>query len=124
MATTLKYNTWHADPTREPTMEEAHRPLWNHFIRTIPEADLSTRAVLDFGCNRGGFLRLLHAQKPYRRALGVDIAEAFIAAAQTLVGNAPAEFVATTDLSPWSDCFDAVDYYAVHKLLFRLVKTE
>jgi SAM-dependent methyltransferase len=116
-ASPAKYATWHADPAREPAMEDAHRPLWNHFIKTIPETDLSTRTILDFGCNRGGFLRLLHAQKPYRRGLGVDIAEASIAAAQSLVGTAPAEFAATTDLSPWADCIDLAFSYEVIYLL-------
>src|ERR1700678_4134114 len=95
---TTRYDTWHANPAMEPAMEESHRPMWRHFINTIPEHDLSTREILDFGCNRGGFLRLLHALKPYRHALGVDIAEASIAAARDLRGTAPAEFSATTDL--------------------------
>ena len=54
------YATWHSDAANEPRMEEGHRPYWRHFIASIPETDLSTRTVLDFGCNRGGFLRLLH----------------------------------------------------------------
>ena len=71
------YGTWHTDAAREPAMEEGHRPLWRHFIESIPETDLSTHEVLDFGCNRGGFLRLLHALKPFRHAIGVDIAVDF-----------------------------------------------
>jgi SAM-dependent methyltransferase len=111
------YRTWHADPAREPAMEESHRPLWRHFIGAIPETDLSTRTVLDFGCNRGGFLRLLHALKPYRHALGVDIAEDSVAAAQRLVGMAPAEFAVATDLSPWAGHFDIAFSYEVIYLL-------
>jgi SAM-dependent methyltransferase len=113
----LKYGTWHADPSREPAMEESHKPLWRHFINTIPETDLSTRDILDYGCNRGGFLRLLHALKPYRQALGVDIAEASIAAARDLVGTAPIDFAATTDLSPWAGRFDVAFSYEVIYLL-------
>jgi len=94
------YGTWHADPAREPAMEESHRPYWRHFINIVPETDLSTREILDFGCNRGGFLRLLNALKPYKSALGVDIAHESIAAAQRLVGTTPAEYVVATDLSP------------------------
>ena len=70
----LSYATWHSDRAREFAMEEGHRPLWRHFIEAVPETDLSTRDVLDFGCNRGGFLRLLYALRPFRRGLGVDIA--------------------------------------------------
>jgi SAM-dependent methyltransferase len=114
---TPKYDTWHSEPAFEPAMEESHRPMWRHFINIIPEHDLSTREVLDFGCNRGGFLRLLHALKPYRRALGVDIAEASIAAARDLRGTAPVEFAATDDLSPWADRFDVAFSYEVIYLL-------
>jgi len=111
------YDTWHNDPAREPAMEESHRPLWRHFIRAVPETDLSTRAVLDFGCNRGGFLRLLHALKPFRRGLGVDIARDSIAAARALAGTAPVEFAVAADLSPWRDSFDIAFSYEVVYLL-------
>jgi SAM-dependent methyltransferase len=89
MDTAATYGTWHADAAREPAMEEGHRPLWRHFIESIPETDLSTREVLDFGCNRGGFLRLLHALKPFRHAIGVDIAVDSIAAAHRLHTTVP-----------------------------------
>jgi len=114
---TNSYATWHADKHREPAMEESHRPLWRHFIATIPETDLSTRDVLDFGCNRGGFLRLLHALKPFNRGLGVDIAAESIAAAQTLAGTVPAEYRVATDLSPWYGRFDLAFSYEVIYLL-------
>lgn len=116
-STALSYDTWHADAAREPAMEEGHRPLWRHFIETIPETDLSTRAVLDFGCNRGGFLRLLHAMKPFGRGLGVDIAQASIAAARNLAGVTPVAYEVATDLSPWPDSFDIAFSYEVIYLL-------
>ena len=58
-------------------MEEGHRPLWRHLIASITETDLSTRRVLDFGCNRGGFLRLLYSLKPFHQGLGIDIAREY-----------------------------------------------
>jgi SAM-dependent methyltransferase len=111
------YATWHTDATREAAMEEAHRPLWRHFIQAIPETDLWTRDVLDFGCNRGGFLRLLHAIKPFRRALGVDIAAASIDAARSLVGASPISYEVATALAPWPDQFDIAFSYEVIYLL-------
>jgi SAM-dependent methyltransferase len=116
-ATQLRYQTWHADPERERAMEEGHRPLWRHFITVIPETDLSTRCVLDFGCNRGGFLRLLHALKPYRQGLGVDIAQDSVAAARSLVGTAPIEFEIDSDLAARRDRFDLAFSYEVIYLL-------
>lgn len=111
------YETWHADTAREAAMEEGHRPLWRHFIETVPEIDLSTREILDFGCNRGGFLRLLHTLRPFRHAVGVDIARASIVAARDLVGVAPIDYEVATDLSAWPDRFDLAFSYEVIYLL-------
>lgn len=111
------YATWHADPDREAAMEASHRPMWRHFIQSIPETDLSTRAVLDFGCNRGGFLRLLQALKPFRHGLGIDIARDSIAAARTLAGAMPLDFEVATDLGPWRGQFDLAFSYEVIYLL-------
>jgi SAM-dependent methyltransferase len=116
-STQRTYATWYADAAREPIMEDGHRPLWRHFIETIPETELSTRDVLDFGCNRGGFLRLLHTLKPFRRALGVDIAEASIAAARSLAGAFPISYEVATDLKPWANQFDLAFSYEVIYLL-------
>ncbi len=98
-------------------MEEGHRRFWRHFIDVILETDLSTCQVLDFGCNRGGFLRLLHALKPFRWALGVDIARASIAAARDLVGTAPIEYEIASTLSAWPEQFDLAFSYEVIYLL-------
>jgi SAM-dependent methyltransferase len=114
---TVSYATWHADAAREPAMEESHRPLWRHFINAVPESDLATREILDFGCNRGGFLRLLHALKPFRHAVGVDIAEQSVTAARGLVGTAPVDYMVATDLSPWTGRFDLAFSYEVIYLL-------
>jgi SAM-dependent methyltransferase len=111
------YATWHEDPTREPAMEESHRPLWRHFIETVPERDLSTSDVLDFGCNRGGFLRLLHALKPFRSGVGIDIAEDSVRAARAMAGPAPLTFEVATDLAPWQGHFDLAFSYEVIYLL-------
>jgi SAM-dependent methyltransferase len=98
-------------------MEAGHRPLWRHFIRIVPDSDLSTKAVLDFGCNRGGFLRLLYALKPFRRGHGVDIAHDSIAAARSMAGAMPIEYAVATDLSRWQGQFDLAFSYEVIYLL-------
>ncbi|MFX9073378.1 hypothetical protein ABTN28_19105, partial [Acinetobacter baumannii] len=49
--------TWYVDPDAENAMADGHAPIWRHLIGLVPEQDLSTRTVLDFGCNQGGFLR-------------------------------------------------------------------
>ena len=111
------YATWHTDAAREAVMEEGHRPLWRHFIETIPETELATREVLDFGCNRGGFLRLLYALKPFRHGVGVDIAHDSIAAARELAGTAPIDYQVASDVSAWANRFDIAFSYEVIYLL-------
>ena len=111
------YGTWHSDPALEPGMEESHRPYWRHFIDRVPETDLTGRDVLDFGCNRGGFLRLLYALRPFRTGLGVDIARDSVAAARKRAGAIPVDYEVVTDLSPWRDRFDLAFSYEVIYLL-------
>ncbi len=117
-----QYGTWHADPKREAAMEEGHRPFWRHFIEAVPETDLSTREVLDFGCNRGGFLRLLYALKPFRHAVGVDIAGESVAVAQAMVGVAPIDYQMSADLAAWPQRFDLAFSYEVIYLLPDLAR--
>lgn len=115
--TTAAYATWHTDPAAEATMGDAHAPYWRHFIDIVPERDLATRTVLDFGCNRGGFLRLLHALRPFRRGIGVDIASDSVAAANAARGDAPVHYEVATDLAPWADGIDIAFSYEVIYLL-------
>ncbi|OCI95644.1 methyltransferase [Rhizobium sp. AC27/96] len=114
------YATWHTEPQGDISMAESHSPYWRHFIETVPERDFSSKSVLDFGCNRGGFLRLLHAMRPFRRGVGIDIASESVAAAVAAVGNMPLQFHVTTDLSPFVDSFDVAFSYEVVYLLPEL----
>ena len=111
------YATWHTDPQGDTAMAESHSPYWRHFIETVPERDFASKTVLDFGCNRGGFLRLLHAMRPFRRGVGIDIASDSVAAADASKGNMPLQFHVTTDLSPFTDSFDVAFSYEVVYLL-------
>lgn len=111
------YQTWHVDPEEDAEMAGLHEPYWRHFIDIVPERDLATRTVLDFGCNRGGFLSLLHAVRPFRRGIGVDIASDSVAAANAARGNAPVTYHVRTDLAPWADSIDIAFSYEVIYLL-------
>lgn len=73
--------------------------------------------MLDFGCDRGGFRRLLYALKPFRHALGVDIAHDSATVARELVGTASIDYELAADLSAWCDRFDIALSYEVIYLL-------
>jgi SAM-dependent methyltransferase len=65
----------------------------------------------------GGFLRLLHALKPFRSGVGIDIAEASVRAARAMAGPAPVTFEVATNLAPWQGRFDLAFCYEVIYLL-------
>ncbi len=111
------YATWHSDPGKDIAMQAGHEPYWRHFIAAIRETDLATSSVLDFGCNRGGFLRLLHALRPFCDAVGVDIAADSVAAARALAPGLPIDYRVATDLFAWPQRFDLAFSYEVIYLL-------
>jgi SAM-dependent methyltransferase len=109
--------TWHSDPDQDDAMGSHHAPMWRHFIGLIPERDLSAKTVLDFGCNQGGFLRTLHAMRPFRFGLGVDIAVNSIRRANELKGDLPVDYRMAEELARWSGRFDIAFSYEVLYLL-------
>ncbi|WP_179040039.1 class I SAM-dependent methyltransferase [Rhizobium leguminosarum] len=98
--------TWYIDPDAEDRMADGHAPIWRHLIDLIVERDLTDKSVLDFGCNQGGLLRHLYAMRPFRKALGIDIAETSIAKAETLKGNLPIQHQVGSRLEGWAEEFD------------------
>ena len=99
-------STWYIDQDAEDAMADGHAPIWRHLIGLVPEKDLSRAAVLDFGCNQGGFLRHLHALRPFHKALGVDIARQSVDKANALKGNLPIQYQTDTKLNGWDGEFD------------------
>jgi SAM-dependent methyltransferase len=114
---TTTYDTWHLDADAEAAMAESHRPMWRHFVSSILERDLSRRDVLDFGCNRGGFLRLLYAMRPFRGAVGIDIAHESVRVARSLCGEMPIDYEVATSLARYQGAFDIAFSYEVIYLL-------
>lgn len=98
--------TWYVDPKAEDAMSDGHAPIWRHLIGLLPEKDLSGQTVLDFGCNQGGFLRMLHALRPFRRALGIDIARKSIERANALKADMPIQYRLGSELAGWDAEFD------------------
>jgi SAM-dependent methyltransferase len=92
-------NWWGKDTDFEALMEDEHTPQWLDMIRLMAEDDIADKSILDFGCNQGGFLRLLYAKKPFKSAVGADIAADTIAAAAEKAAHLPATFIATADIS-------------------------
>ena len=98
-------------------MEDGHGPLWARLIELVAEPGLEGLRVLDYGCNQGGFLRMLHARKGFREALGCDIAAESVAVAEARKGNLPVRFVAGGDLAGLDGRFDVAFSHEVVYLL-------
>ncbi|BBB89552.1 MAG TPA: class I SAM-dependent methyltransferase [Methylomusa anaerophila] len=112
------YDVWwqnHAEG--EQQMEDRHLSGWQEVIGLIQEQDLSQMAVLDFGCNQGGFLRHLYKAKPFKEGVGIDLAQESIAVANARKGDLPLTYLATTTPEQLANRFDLVISQAVIYLI-------
>ena len=73
-------------------MGAAHAPIWRRMIDVSVPHDLHESTVLDYGCNQGGFLRMLYDRHPFQGAVGIDIARESVARAELLKGHRPIEY--------------------------------
>ena len=116
-------NWWGDDTNVEALMEDEHAPQWMQIIDLMTEDTLAGSTVLDFGCNQGGFLRLLHARKPFAEGYGVDIAQNTIEQARQRSSGLPAAFIATTDLTK-EDVEAKVDVAFSNEVVYLLPSLE
>ena len=108
---------WATSQAHEDEMNDDHAMLWRRMIALMAERDLTGRTVLDFGCNQGGFLRLLHGIRPYERAVGIDIATESVALAVARRGLVPADYRVATNLAEFHGAFDIAFSHEVLYLL-------
>jgi SAM-dependent methyltransferase len=100
----------------DEAMQDEHGFVWRGMLDTI-DVDLTGRKVLDAGCNRGGFLRLLVDESGIAEGYGYDPASGAIDDARRLVGQRPLTFeAADTVPDGWAD-FDAA---FSHEMLYLL----
>lgn len=103
-------------PVDDQVMQDEHGFLWLAMVEMV-DTDLSGTKVLDVGCNRGGFLRLLVDRAAIGEGFGYDPASGAIDDARRLTGDRPLTFeTATTVPAGWSG-FDAAFSHEVLYLL-------
>lgn len=111
--------TYWQDAAADEAMQDEHEFVWKAMLETI-DSDLAGKRVLDVGCNRGGFLRLLADQCGIAEGFGYDPASGAIEDARRLVGKRLLQFeVADTVPGRWRD-FDAAFSHEVLYLLHDL----
>ena len=97
-------------------MQDEHGFIWQAMLDTI-DVDLAGRRVLDAGCNRGGFLRLLVDAEGVDVGYGYDPAAGAVTDARRLAGDRPLTFeVADTVPDGWGD----FDVAFSHEVLYLL----
>ena len=100
----------------DEAMQDEHGFLWKAMLDTI-DTDLAGRRVLDAGCNRGGFLRLLIDAAGIAEGYGYDPASGAITDARRLAGDRPLTFaVADTVPRGWGE----FDVAFSHEVLYLL----
>ena len=86
----------------DASMQEEHRFVWDAMLKTI-DVELSGAKVLDVGCNRGGFLRLLADTRGIAQGWGYDRAPGAVADATRMGGDRPLTYaVADTVPAGWT----------------------
>src|SRR5271163_4555604 len=87
----------------DEAMQDEHGFIWKAMLDTI-DIDLAGTRVLDAGCNRGGFLRLLVEAAGIAEGYGYDPASDAINDARRLAGDMPLSFeIADTVPEVWCD---------------------
>jgi SAM-dependent methyltransferase len=109
--------TWCQDEAEEDGMFVNHSYLWCHMIGAVSESDFSRYQVLDYGCNRGGFLQTLFRKRPFRRGIGVDVAHHSLAVARQRNAALPIEFITPDHLERYAD---SVDIAFSHEVIYLL----
>src|ERR1700761_7607432 len=86
----------------DEAMQDEHGFIWLAMLEMV-DTPLSGAKVLDVGCNRGGFLRLLADHAGSGSGFRYDPASGAIDDARRLAGDRPLSFeTATTVPSSWS----------------------
>lgn len=92
--------------SEDEAMQDEHGFIWQAMLETI-DVDLSGTRVLDIGCNRGGFLRMLADRVGISEGFGYDPAQTAVEDARRLAGDRPLTFEAASSVPQGWANFDA-----------------
>jgi SAM-dependent methyltransferase len=106
---------WRSEADDE-AMQDEHEFIWRAMLDTI-DVDLAGRRILDAGCNRGGFLRLLADRHGIAEGFGYDPAAGAIDDARRLAGGPPLHFEASSSVP---EAWRGLDVAFSHEVLYLL----
>lgn len=110
-------STWNRSQADEDAMGATHAPIWRRMMDVSVPHDLAQSTVLDYGCNQGGFLRMLYDRHPFRSAVGIDIARESVARAELLKGHRPIDYKVTDSAAALGRTFD---FAFSHEVIYLL----
>jgi SAM-dependent methyltransferase len=103
----------------DEAMQDEHGFIWRALIETA-DFELEGTRVLDAGCNRGGFLRLLVDEFGIEAGAGYDPAAAAVEDARRLAGDRPLTFEASDTVPEGWTGFDVAFSHEVLYVLHDL----
>ena len=111
--------TYWQSAAEDEAMQDEHGFVWLAMLDTI-DVDVAGKRVLDAGCNRGGFLRLLVDRYGIAEGFGYDPASGAIEDARRLAGSRPLTYEAADGVpAGWAGLDVAFSHevlYLVHDL--------
>jgi SAM-dependent methyltransferase len=112
---TVEATYWRSAADDE-AMQEEHGFIWRAMLDTT-DVDLAAQRVLDAGCNRGGFLRLLADRHGIAEGFGYDPAAGAIEDARRLAEGRPLHFEASSSVP---EAWSGFDVAFSHEILYLL----
>jgi SAM-dependent methyltransferase len=100
----------------DQAMQEEHLFVWEAMVEAV-DSELAGRRVLDIGCNRGGFLRLLYDRRDISEGFGYDLAAGAVADARRLAGGRPLQFETAGNIP---DGWNRFDVAFSHEVLYLI----
>jgi SAM-dependent methyltransferase len=110
-------STWNRNPADEDAMGASHAPIWRRMIDVSVPRDIGSSTVLDYGCNQGGFLRMLYDRHPFKSAVGIDIARESVSRAELLKGHRPIDYKVSDSAAALGFGFD---FAFSHEVIYLL----
>ena len=108
--------TYWQSAAEDEAMQDEHTFVWRAILDTI-DADVAGKRVLDAGCNRGGFLRMLVDRFGAVEGFGYDPASGAIEDARRLAGKRPLTYEASDNVpAGW----EGLDLAFSHEVLYLI----
>jgi len=111
--------TYWRGAAEDEAMQDEHGFIWRAMLETI-DLDLVGKRVLDVGCNRGGFLRLLADRCGIAEGFGYDPASGAVEDARRRAGQRQLQFEASDTVPAGWSGFDVAFSHEVLYLLHDL----